>query len=248
MIRLICNLVKLAVALVMSLFMTSCVDIQFDSTLESIKGDGNVVTKTRNVNTPITKIKASRGLHVIIKQGDEESIEIVADENLHDHILTEIHEGWLEITADRNIRNASSKTIRVQVKSLEALKSSSGASVKSSGKLVSTNLTINGSSGASFHLDVEAEKISVDGSSGSSTKISGKALEGEFSISSGGNIDAQDFLINEITAGASSGGNLKVHPILNLDAKASSGGTIYYYNEPKNINQQTSSGGSVNIK
>lgn len=248
MIRLICNLVKLAVAFVMSLFMTSCVDIQFDSSLESIKGDGNVVTQTRSVNAPFTKIKASRGLHVIITQGDEESIEIVADENLHDHILTEFHEGWLEITADRNIRNASSKTIKVQVKSIEALKSSSGASVKSSGKLLSTNLTINGSSGASLNLDVEAEKISVDGSSGSTTKISGKALEGEFSISSGGDIDARDLLVNDITAGASSGGNLKIHPILNLDAKASSGSAIYYYNEPKTINKRTSSGGSVKLK
>lgn len=248
MIKLICNLVKLAIALAMSLFMTSCGEIIFDSSLESINGDGNVVSKSRAVNETFTKVKASHGLHVVISQGDQESIEIVADENLHDHIQTTLKEGWLEITADRNIRKASSKIIKVQVKSIETLKSSSGAQVNSSGKLITPSLKVDCGSGANFQLDIESEKITVDGSSGSSTKISGKALIGEFSISSGGDIDARDLLINEITAGASSGGNIKVYPILALDAKASSGGSIFYYNEPKTINKKVSSGGSVKLK
>ncbi|MFN3755680.1 MAG: head GIN domain-containing protein [Flavobacterium sp.] len=248
MIKLICNAVKLVIAFVMSLFMTSCVDIQFDSSLESIKGDGNVVTQSRTVSESFTKVKASRGLNVIISQGDSNRIEVVADDNLHDHILTSFKDGWLEITSDRNIQRASSKTINVEIKSIEALTSNSGAKLNSSGKLIASNFSANCTSGAELNIEVETEKIIVDGSSGSNTKISGKALEGEFSISSGGNIDARDLLINEITAGASSGASLRVHPILALEAKASSGGSILYYNEPKTISKRTSSGGSVKLK
>jgi len=248
MIKLICNLVKLAIALAISFFVTSCVNVNYDSSLESIKGDGNVVTQSRAVTESFTKVKASRGLNVIITQGEQDSIEIIADENLHDHIFTNFSDGLLEITTDRNIRDAASKNIKVQIRSIEELISNSGAQVKSSGKLISPSLKIDCNSGADLQLDVEAEKISIDGSSGSSTKISGKAMVGEFSISSGGDIDARDLMVNEITAGASSGGNLKLYPILNFDAKASSGGSIFYYNEPKNINQKTSSGGTIKLK
>ena len=51
-----------------------------------------------------------------ITQGNENSITIVADENLHDYIQTDIDNGSLKITSNKNIRSAKEKKIKVVFK------------------------------------------------------------------------------------------------------------------------------------
>jgi len=50
-------------------------------------------------------------------------------------------------------------------------------------------------------------------------------------------------------ANASSAGTISAHPILTLDAEASSGGQVNYNNTPKNsLKQNADSGGSIRQK
>lgn len=246
MTKLIINLVKIIVSILIGLLATSC-EIKIDG-IESISGNKKVVTENRTVNEPFTQIEASRGLDVEVTQSDILSIVVEADENLLDHIETKISNGTLKITSDKNIKRAKSKKIKISVSNPEKVRASSAAEIEFKNTVIIPSITLKSSSGGEINATVEAENIIGESSSGGEISIEGKALFLEVSASSGGEIDAKDLLANEITASASSGGTVKVRPILSLDGKASSGGTINYYNEPKSVIKKVSSGGSIKRK
>ena len=67
----------------------------------------------------------------------------------------------------------------------------------------------------------------------------------ELDSSSGSSIDADELTCIEAYANASSGANINVNVSDKLTASASSGGDIDFEGNPKNVNKDTSSGGSV---
>ena len=91
----------------------------------TVHGDGNVVTEERSVDS-FSGIKGSSGIKVFITQGDEESVKVIADQNLQEIIITEVIEGKLKIWTEHNIRDAKSKEVHVVFKDINYLSSSSG--------------------------------------------------------------------------------------------------------------------------
>lgn len=212
-----------------------------------IKGSGNVTTENRTVTESFKSIKAEKGLDVVLEQATESSITVIADDNLQKHIMTTVRNGVLIITSDiNNFINVESKKIIVKMPVVEEIQVSSGASLNAKNTIKCKNIMVKSSSGATIDVNIEADMASCESSSGSSLKISGKAISLETASSSGSEIDAEKLLSNDITASASSGSSIGVHPLVSLTADASSGAAINYFNIPKNLNKKSSSGGSVN--
>ena len=212
---------------------------------DGIDGNGNVTTKTRNVENNFSKIDVSRGLNVTIEQAATYFVEVEADENLQDHITTRVENGTLFITSDENIDEAKAKNIRVKLPTLTAVKSTSGSSIGSNGILKGTEILIETTSGSETKLTLEFDKISCEASSGSSLTINGKALRLKTDSSSGSSIEANGLLANDVVSESTSGSSTNVHPLVSLRAKASSGSSIDYNSSPKTVTKEESSGGSV---
>lgn len=246
MIKIILNFVKVVISVIVAFLATSC-EIKIDG-LDTVKGNGNVVNSTRTTNEDFSSIKASRGLDVEISQGNENSITIVADENLHDYIETDIDNGSLKITSRKNIRSAKEKKVKIIFKEIEMLSASSAARIVSKSNLILPSLDVKSSSGGEVDVVVESENISCKSSSGSTINISGKAINFEASSSSGSDIKAKELMTNNSILAASSGSSIQVYPILSLNAKASSGSSIVYYNDAKSIIKKSTSGGSIKSK
>ncbi|GGD16037.1 head GIN domain-containing protein [Flavobacterium orientale] len=246
MIKFILNFVKIVISVVVALLATSC-EIKIDG-LHSVSGNKNVITSTRSTSESFTKIQASRGLDVEIYQGNENAITIEADENLHEYIKTSVENGKLKITTTKNIKRAEEKKVKVTFKELEAISTSSGSFVVSKNNLIVPTLDLKSSSGSEIDIKVESENISCKASSGSTIILSGKAINLDASTSSGSDIKAKELLTNNVITTASSGSSIQVYPILSLNAKASSGGSILYYKEPNSIIKKATSGGSVKSK
>src|SRR5690606_20431166 len=96
-----------------------------------------------------------------------------------------------------------------------------------------------------MNVTVESDTISLETSSGSEQNIKGKALKLYATSSSGSSINANELLANDVSAQSTSGSSIEVHSILNIDGKASSGSSINYKGNPKIVNKEESSGGSV---
>src|SRR5690606_4209322 len=140
MIKIIITFTKIVIAFVIALVVVSC---QFTG----IAGDGNVITKTRNIEGDFTGVEVNRGLEVVVMQSDTQSVTVEADSNLHHHILTTVNNGMLTITSDENISNAEVLKIIVKMPVLSRLATTGGSSLKSGNVLLSESLTISASSG-----------------------------------------------------------------------------------------------------
>lgn len=243
MIKLIVYITKTIVAILVALVVASC---QFSFDLgDSIKGSGNVISENRPVNGDFTSIEVSRGIDVIVAQSNIKSIEVKADDNIIEHISTDINNSVLTITLDKSVKNLSSKKVYVSLPNIESLRSTSGSSISSKNTLVVKSIDVKSSSGSEINIDVEAEKIICESSSGSEISVEGKAIKLEASSSSGSEIEAQNLFVNDIIANSSSGSSIELHPIISLSAKASSGSDIVYFNNPKSLTKKSSSGGSI---
>jgi putative autotransporter adhesin-like protein len=243
MIKLVINITKIVMAAVVAVLFTSC-NTNFAS-LKKVDGSGNVVTKNRNFSSDFTSISASNGLEVVIEQGANSKIEVEADDNLQEHIKTEVTEGELKIYSDVNIRNAKSKKVFVQLAKLNSLETSSGASVTSKNILENTSIDFSSSSGSEINVKVNASTVSCDSSSGSEIKISGKADKLDTESSSGSSIDATDLVVKSAVADSSSGSSINLNATETITAEASSGSSVNYTTKPATLTKKTSSGGSV---
>lgn len=231
--------------LVLFLFIgfTSCKhNINFGN---GIDGSGNIITEKRNINQQFTKISVSTGVNVIVEQGSPAEVEVETDDNLIEYIITKVENGTLIVKIDGNIDMMTTINVRVKTEVISSLESSSGSSITSKNKLQGTSITLKSSSGSEINTELEYETVSCESTSGSEIKASGKALRLETRSSSGSEIDAANLAANEVYAQSTSGSSTVVKPIVKLDAKASSGSSIDYVQEPKNISKEETSGGSV---
>lgn len=246
MIKLVINLSKAVVAVVATVLFSSC-NMNITS-LKKVDGSGNVVARNRAIAENFTSVTTSNGLEVILEQSATNKVEVVADDNLHEHIKTEVTEGELRIYADVSIRDAKSKKVYVQMAKLNSLETSSGSSVTSTNVLENTSLDLSASSGSEIDIKINASAVTCASSSGSEIKLSGKAEKLETESSSGSSIDASALQVKSAVADSSSGSNINLNATENITAQASSGSSINYVEKPATLNKKTSSGGSVSAE
>jgi hypothetical protein len=233
---------KAIIATAAGLVLTSCnwtVDLG-----NSITGSGNIVKETRKLDS-FTKVEVKTGIDCEILQANNFEVVVEADDNVIKEIKTRVENGTLILESDfGNYRNATRK-VTVTMPKIDNLESTSGATLKSLNTLTATKVYLKSSSGSEMNVTVESDTISLETSSGSEQNIKGKALKLYATSSSGSSINANELLANDVSAQSTSGSSIEVHSILNIDGKASSGSSINYKGNPKIVNKEESSGGSV---
>lgn len=218
--------------------MTSCI-------YNGVNGDGNVISKKRKISNDFVRISASRGLDVYITKSRNISLEVEADENLHELIQTEVKNGTLYITASKNINMASAKKIHLSADNINEIQVNSGAEVYSENTFSSERLVLSVSSGAHARMDLKVGDLTCQSSSGAGMEISGEADNLKASSSSGSDIVAYELVAKECTASASSGSDIKLHVTDKFDGRATSGADIRFKGNPEKIHKNDNSGGSV---
>ncbi|MEO8535775.1 MAG: head GIN domain-containing protein [Flavobacterium sp.] len=241
MIKIIIHITKFVVATITALLFASC-----NLNMNSIEGSGNVTTEKRIVNGDFKNISVSNAIDLVIQQSDSTEITVEADDNLQKEIVVKVENGTLVIKCKfSSFSNVTMKKVTVKMPVIDQIEASSASSVVSKNAIQGENINLETSSAATMDINIESDNISCKSGSGSSIRVEGKALKIATSASSGASIDAVKLLANDVDAQASSGATINVHPIVNLKAKASSGGNINYNITPKNIERNTSSGGSI---
>lgn len=237
------TLIKFIIATVISLTLFSCnFDMNFNS---GVRGNGDVITEDRNVRASFTSIKATEGLDVYLTQSDTESITVKADSNLHELILTEVEDGVLKIHTKENIGRASSKRVNVSFKDISSITSTSGSDVYSTNTINTERLDLKSTSGSDMKLDVNTSVLHCKSTSGSDLKVSGKTVKLVAEATSGSDIKAADLKAESSEVKATSGADITVNTSKELTARATSGGDVKYYGNPKKVDKSDSSSGSI---
>jgi len=212
------------------------------------KGNGQITISKREVIENFTKIETSEAIVIEIEQAENNSIEVETDSNLQNHVKTTISNGVLKISLNKNMIVYNELIVRVKIKELKEIESSSASSIKSNTVFKGKNLNIIASSASTIDMEVEYENITVEASSTGDITLRGKALKLEANASSASTIDASELMSNEVFAKASSASDIKVYAIVKLDAKAESAGMIASVKRPRELRNEETSGGEIIIE
>jgi hypothetical protein len=234
------SLKSLAAALVI-LAISSCTHAQFFRTVE---GHGNVVTKERKTDT-FTGLRVSSGIDVYLKQGNNESVSVEADQNLHEYILTEVRGGVLNVYSEHNIRHAERMRVYVTMKEINSVKTTSAGDVIGESPVNTDRLELSASSAGNIKLEVHAKKIDIDISSSGDISVTGETETLRADLSSAGDLNAYDLIAREADVSVSSAGDADVYASERITARASSAGDINYKGDPKYIDAHSSSAGGI---
>lgn len=232
--------------LVIFLFLgiTFCSDGQLRRT---VYGNNHVVKKEREAGK-FTGLRVSSGIDVYLKQAGNESIEVEADENLHEYILTEIRDGVLHVYTEANIREAEMKRVYVTMRDISSLKTSSAGDIIGETPVKTDRLELSASSAGDIKLEINAKEIEANISSSGDVTLTGEADILNADLSSAGDLNAYGLEVKEADVSASSAGDADINVSERLRARSSSAGDINYRGNPKYIDVHSSSAGGVHKK
>jgi hypothetical protein len=232
---------KVLIIAAICLGITSCIDGQVRKT---VRGNGNVVKKERTAAS-FDGVRVSTGIDVYLKQGDQESLAVEADENLHEYIITEVKDGVLHVYTDANIREAERKRVYVTMKEVTSLKTSSAGDIIGETPVKGTDIELSASSAGNIKLEVSAKKLDINISSSGDITLSGEAEILKADLSSAGDLEAYNLQVREADISASSAGDARINVSERIRARASSAGDITYRGDPKYVDASSSSAGGI---
>ena len=203
-------------------------------------------SEVRNVGT-FKGVKSGEAIDVYLKKGDKESVKVEVTGEELSNIITEVAGTYLKIHIQNNrfFRGKSDVKVYVTYVNLDKIVASSASNVFSDGVIKAGSIEIHASSAAEIELSLEATDVRVHASSAGDVTLEGKAHSINAEASSSGDIDAYNLQVESAEASASSAGGIKLNVLHELDAGASSGGSVRYRGNPLKTNTHSSSGGSV---
>jgi len=146
-------------------------------------GSGNIVTETRDVGA-FDSIEVSGGIDVrlTVDPGAETSVAVVFDDNLLDHIVTDVDGSKLEVHADGSFNIfGSGRFVEVVTPTLVEVSASGGSDLTGVGEV--ETLAINASGGADVDLtDLIVATANVEASGGANVTVEiTEQIQGEVS-------------------------------------------------------------------
>jgi hypothetical protein len=198
-----------------------------------IPGSGTIVSELREVSD-FRAVSIGGAGTVRITQGDTESLEVKADDNLLPYLRTEVSGGRLKIWWERgNLRFSKTPVYTLEVKRLEELHLSGSLHAEMDRLSEETfEGRISGSGKIAFgELEAEEVRLRVSGS-GDVAIGKGRADSLELGISGSGDVQAANFEARDVEVAISGSGNARVHASETLDARVSGSGSITYVGSP----------------
>ncbi|WP_157666522.1 head GIN domain-containing protein [Alkalitalea saponilacus] len=232
------------------LFSIAFLTVSFCSCVYATNENDRLLEQSRQV-APFHEIAVSSGIELLMTQGNEHSVVVVANESIIDRIKTDSKNGKLVIGVDNRrrglFRRSRTGPIKVYVTfaRLETLTVSSGAQAKGDDLIEVTGLYVKASSGAFCRLNINSNSLNIEASSGANINIQGNSEVIKGSASSGGNISGASMECREADLSASSGGNVSFTVIEKVVAKASSGGRVALKGNATSTSFSSSSGGVI---
>lgn len=216
---------------------------------DCVESTGNIITKEVAVQA-FKKIKVYRGIEVVITQGLEHKVEIVAGENFIGNVQV-IQNGDQLIFKDDSscnwVRSYGTIKILVTTPTLEEVYSKTDRNISSNGVLTFPILRLkafdkdgDGESGAGtgdFHIAVNNGQLVIENNNVSRYYISGETEEGLFNFYFGdGRIEAENLMAQNIKVFHRGSNDMTVKPIQSITGTMNSTGNIILKNVPPVVN------------
>jgi len=225
----------LSIILLVVLLLTACSTSGYR--VGAARGSGNLSTETRSVSG-FDKISVEGSGDISLTQGEQESLEIEAEDNLIPLITTEVRDGTLHIGFKRNAFWRTvfpSKPIKfsITVTDLTNLEIDGAGRVNMPELQTDTlQLTVNGAAQINFPtLTANMIKINIDG--GGDCTLSGEVSDVEVKVDGAGSVNLQDLMSKRAAVTINGAAGVKVWATDTLEVNLNGAGTVSYYGSPQ---------------
>lgn len=238
------SIMKTITSILALFIITSSLNAQIFS--KKIKGNGEIVTKTRTVSD-FDEIGVAGSFDVKLIKGKEGTITIKADENLMEYIVTEVKNGSLKIKPKKGYQLRSSKTILITVtfSDLKAVSLAGSGDISSSDAIETSDLKLSLAGSGDIDVNVAAKNLTSKIAGSGNINLNGSADQFTCSIAGSGNINGYNLKAATATVKIAGSGNVKVNATDEINASIAGSGNVYYTGNPK---QNVKSAGSGSIK
>ncbi len=211
--------------------------------------DGTVQTRTEDVSG-FDKIEIHTFGEFIIEQGDEESLKIEAPRDYLRYITTEVEGSTLLISMRRGFIGGPIRhvTYTITVKNLEEI-SLSGAGAIKIFSLETDQLELDLTGAGSIEIDeLYANSLDINLASAGAIVIAGEVDSQEVDLSGVGSYEAGDLRSDSAEIDLTGAGSAVVWAEESLDVSITGVGSVSYYGDNPQVDQNVSGLGSINSK
>ncbi|MGB5666061.1 MAG: head GIN domain-containing protein [Maribacter sp.] len=236
---------KLAALGLVVLFTVSCT-AQWG---KRVSGNGNMITLERSTSD-YDEVSVSGFFDVDLVPGTEGDLILRGEENLLEHIITEVKDGKLVIKVEKgmNLKPSSWKDgihISVPIESINAVTLSGSGDIVGKKTIETNNFKTSMSGSGDITLDIEASSVEASMSGSGDINLSGSTTDFVVTISGSGDIKAYELQADNVDATVSGSADIKVTAKKMLKARVSGSGDISYKGNPQKVDTKTSGSGDI---
>ena len=214
------------------------------NTYNIIEGSGIVQTEYRR--TPyFNRLELYFPAEVILRQGTAKDIEIVAENNIINLVISRVSGNTLILDDNGRLRGINNIKIYIQVPDINAVYVSGSGKVISDNKIFSKNMSLrlSGSGLIDMALDVKND-LEADLSGSGLIFLEGDTYNGIYDVSGSGKIESFDMHADNSDVVINSSGRCETTALNNLDVSISGSGSVWFRGNPR-ISKYISGSGKI---
>lgn len=239
---------KLFTTLVLTFICISASQAQWWQGTTKIDGNGNMVTQTRTVSE-YNSVALTGSMDVILIKGKEGNLKIEAEENLQQHIVTEVKGGQLNISVEKGYSLNPSRNqdiiITVPFTDIEGVNLTGSGDIRSSDMVNAEKFSINITGSGNVKLPLKARNTSANITGSGDIELSGSSVDFDCNVTGSGDISAFDFKCQNVSAMVTGSGDIQIYASESLKASTPGSGDIEYRGNPKKEDFRTMGSGSI---
>ncbi|MET6991101.1 head GIN domain-containing protein [Sediminicola arcticus] len=216
---------------------------------KKIKGNGNITTENRNTES-YDAIYISGFFDVELIDGQEGKLILKGEENLLEHIITEVKDGKLIIKVEKGMNLSPSSWnqgifITVPVESVDAVTLSGSGDIVGKKNIETDHFKTDISGSGDISLSVTSNSITASISGSGDITLNGRTGDFDVRVSGSGDVKAYELSAKNVTANVSGSADIKVTVSEMIQARVSGSGDISYRGNPKKIDTKSSGSGNI---
>lgn len=207
-------------------FSTGCLDVVLGR--ESVRGSGSISVE-RHRFAGLTGVELATRGELEIRLGDDEGLQVSADDNLHEHLALTTAGGTLRIDTRPGVNLRPSRPIRytLTARQIDFIELSSSGNARAPA-LRADRIEIRLNSSGDLSVDgIEAETVAISVDSSGDLSVDGVEADAvDVRLRSSGDVEMHDLRAGSLTVGISSSGDVRIRDgdADNLDVALNSSG------------------------
>ena len=239
---------KLFATIFIALISITATQAQWWQGTKKVSGNGNMVTQTRTTSS-YDAVALTGSMDVILVKGREGNLKIEAEENLQQHILTEVEGGRLKISVEKGYSLNPSRNhnivITVPFTDINGVSLTGSGDIRSSDMISAAEFSINVTGSGNVRLPVKAQSTSASITGSGDINLSGSSVDFDCKVTGSGDISAFGFKAQHVKATVTGSGDIQVYASESLKASTPGSGDIEYRGNPKKEDFRTMGSGSI---